>query len=552
MGKYLLMPKLDMSMKEGTIVSWLVGKGDEVKKGENVFEVETGKVSIEVDNTACEGEVLGIYYDEGDTVLVNTPVMYIGSPGETAPDKDESLEYFRQLKKENADFIEPHGYDYDVIIIGSGQAGYTFAVNASRYTDSIAVIEKKDFGGVCLNRGCIPSRFFNKRAELIMKLSDTDRYDISSPVYDFDYRQSAGKKNELVGKLRSSVKHTLTGSTDVYEDHARILAPNIVSVGSEIISGKYIVIASGSHGISSGIPSDESVMYLSPEDVLCLDELPGSAVFFGESEYVIEQAVMYSLFGVNVTLIGKLTPTDDDYINRQIRRAVQKRKIPVIDDEVCGVKDGYVLLKNNDAVKADILVCENRRKANIVPSEIKFELTGDGFYACDEYYRTNVEGVYVIGDANGLSMTAQGAGKDGEDLAVMLFTGEVPAGKICPRCINIYPQIVYAGYSESALEKMGIKCVSARRSLSSLPAAMASSSGGFVRIVCDAVYGEILGFQIMSDDADELAGALCLAMNNELTAEELSGSIFVHPSLGEIIAAVCREICEKTERTAGV
>ncbi len=545
MGQYLLMPKLDMSMKEGTIVSWLVEKGDEIKKGENVFEVETGKVSIEVDNTALSGKVLGIYYEEGDTVEVNTPVMYIGSSGETAPGKEESLEYFRQLKKENSDIIEEHGYDYDVLIIGAGQAGYTFALHAAKYTSSIAIIEKGDFGGVCLNRGCIPSRFFYSRAEKLADIYDIKDYDITAEVSSFDYSLSVRKKDELIKKLRSSMKHALTGCCDVYEADAAILAENVVKVADEIITAKYIIISSGSSPCDADIISDKSIRKLTTEEVLCLERLPQRAVFCGESAYILEQAMMYRSFGVDVTVISGIAPTKDDYLNRQIKKLIQKKKISVINEKITEIRNGNLFLEGGKAIPSDIFVYENRRKANIVPSETAFEITDEGFYLTDESFMTSVPGIYAIGDANGLSLTAQGAGSDAQELTEILFAGKEPERRVYPKCINIFPKVAYVGYTESELDKMGIKYISSRRSLSSHPAAMASSSQGFVKLICDSRYGEILGFQIISDDADEIIGIMSLAMKNELTADELAKNIFIHPTIGEMITTASSEIAEK-------
>jgi len=544
MGEYMLMPKLDMSMKEGTIVTWLVSVGDNINKGEYAVEVETGKVSIEVDNTALSGKVLKVYFEEGDTVQVNMPILYIGSDGETAPEKDEALEYFRTLKKENTAILQPHGFDYDVIVIGAGQAGYTFALNAAKYTDRIAVIESGDFGGVCLNRGCIPSRVFGKRVKLLNDIKNSSSLDISCTDASVDYSMTAKKKDELTFKLRQSMKHTLGSMCDVYEVSAKILSPHIVKAGDEIISSKFIVIAAGSHAVYDEIKTDGSVRILTTEDVLCMDELPEKAVLAGDSEYIIEEAVMLSTFGVDVTLVSTLNITGDSYIDRQIRKMISKQKIKVIDGKVTEISGGEVIL-DNVTIPCEIYVCEKRREANIIPSEISLSLTENGFYAVDEKYKTDAEDIYAVGDSNGLSLTAQGAGSDGEELAGILFEGNEAERRVYPKCINIIPKIAYAGSFESELEKDGIRHISAKRSFSSHPAAMAGGESGFVKIICDDMYGEILGFQVISDNADDIISALSIAMKNELTVDELAKSVFVHPSMSEIITTICGELKEK-------
>ncbi len=548
MGEYLLMPKLDMSMKEGTIVTWLVNTGDELKKGEYAVEVETGKVSIEVDNTAVSGKVLRIYFEEGDTVEVNTPILYIGSSDETPPPKEEAMEYFRQLKKQDSAVTEPHGYDYDAIIIGAGQAGYTFSMHASEYTSRIAVAEMRVFGGVCLNRGCIPSRFFYRRAEEILNLSDCKEFDIFSDGAKFDFASGVKKKDELVKKLRHSMKHTLSGICDVYEADARIIAPHMVKIGDDMVSAKYIVIASGSHPENPQIVSDKSVKVMTTEEVMCLDSLPGKAVLCGDSEYVIEQAMMLSAFGVDVTLMSGFCITGEDYLDRRIKKSVQKRKIPILSGSPSKIEGGCVITDKDEHIPCDVFIYENTRKANCVPSEVEFEFTKDGFYLTDESFSTSVEDIFAIGDSNGFSLTAQGAGSDGEELARILFAGKEPERRVYPKCINVYPKVSYVGYFENDLEKLGTAYISAKRSFASHPAAMASSSsagGGYVKIICDEVYGEILGCQVVAENADEIIGIISLSMKNELTVDELAKSVFVHPTLSEIITTVCSELKEK-------
>ncbi len=548
MGEYMLMPKLDMSMKEGTIVTWLVSEGDDIRKGEYAVEVETGKVSIEVDNTALSGKVLKIYYEEGDTVEVNSPILYIGDSDETAPDKEEAIEYFRSLKKENSAVLEPHGFDYDAIIIGAGQAGYTFALSAAKYTDKIAVIERDLFGGVCLNRGCIPSRILGKRVKILSEMKDQDLFDISSSDVAVNYPSMAKKKDELIFRLRQSMKHTLGGMCDVYEEEAKILSPHMIRAGSEIISSRYIIIASGSHPVLDEIKTDGSVKILTTEDVLCMDKLPETAVLCGQSAYIIEEALMLKSFGTDVTVIGNLNITDDSYIDRQIRKSLQKHRIRLIGDEVSEILGGEVILSGGERIKSDIYVYENKRKANIIPSETDITLTHDGFYSVDENYKTDAEDIYAIGDGNGLSLTAQGAGSDGEELAEILFGGKEAERKVYPKCINMIPKVAYGGYFEKDLEERGISYISAKRSFSSLPAAMASMDSGFAKIICDAQFGEILGFQVVAENADDIISSLTLAMKNELTVNELAKNVFVHPSVSEIISTVCGELKEKLRK----
>ena len=545
MGEYLLMPKLDMSMKEGTIVSWLVGKGDDIKKGEYAVEVETGKVSIEVDNTSLSGKVLEVYYEEGETVEVNTPIMFIGSADDRIPTKEESLEYFRSIKRQNSAAFDDHGYDYDVIIIGSGQAGYTFAMKASEYTDRIAIIESGTFGGVCLNRGCIPSRFFGKRSEILSKINSSGSFGLEIGDSAVDYAKMKKNKDDMVFRLRQSMKHTLSGMCDVYESGGVLLAPNIIKTQGGIISGKYIVIASGSKREEGKIASDGSVKIISTEEFFDVEDLPKRAVFMGTSPYLAEQAVMWKNFGVEVILCGSGNYTHEAYLDRKIRKDLKKSGIKLMEGDPSEIKCGGVIFSGGEEVLCEVAVYENARVANTVPSEVGFVMTEDGFYMVDEGFLTSVDGIYAIGDANGLSLTAQGAGSDAEELAGILFEGKEPMRKVYPKCLNVIPKAAYVGRSEQELERLGIPHISAKRSYSSHPAAMASGEEGYVKIVCDDTYGEILYCQVVAECADEIISVISLAMRNELTVDELAGSVFAHPTMTELIAMLCSELSEK-------
>ncbi|MBE6038675.1 MAG: FAD-binding protein [Anaerofustis stercorihominis] len=544
MGEYMLMPKLDMSMKEGTIVSWLVEEGQKINKGEYAVEVETGKVSIEVDNTAFSGKVLKIYCEEGETVEVNTPIMYIGEEDETAPSKEDSIEYFRALKKENSRIIESHGFDYDVIIIGAGQAGYTFALNAAKYTDRIAVIEKGTFGGVCLNRGCIPSRFYHKRVSLVDSVRNSAAIGIDAAVNGIDFTSMAEDKNTMTFRLSQSVKHNLNSMCDVYEVGAKIQAPHIIKADGQYISSKYIVIATGSKAVGFSFETDSSIPVYNTEDMISVSELPEKIIFCGNSRYIIEQACMFSSLGSEVMLISDVDILNDNYLNRQIRKILAKSKVKLIDENVIAIKDCKVIT-DKDSYTSDIFVYENERTANKADSEVGFEFDDKGFYVCSDNYETNIEDIYVIGDACGKSLTAQGAGLDAEILAKILFDTDANTRKVYPRCINLIPKIAYIGKFEKELEDEGVDFVSAKRSFSSLPAAMASSDGGFMKIIADSTFGEILSVQIMSDNADEMIGIFSSAIMNELTVDELSESIFIHPTLSEMISSLCSELKEK-------
>lgn len=210
MGKYMLMPKLDMSMEEGQILKWMCKVGDKIKRGDIVVEVETGKVALEVDNPTADGTVLALYVEEGDNVKVNEPIMFIGKKGSTPPTKEQAQMLTNPDKKvESKPKKQEKEYDYDLAVIGAGPGGYVCAIRAAQLGAKVVIFEKENIGGVCLNKGCIPTKSYVKNAEVLREIKHADEMGIEIDSFNVNWSKVLDRKNKVVSKLTGGVKGLL-------------------------------------------------------------------------------------------------------------------------------------------------------------------------------------------------------------------------------------------------------------------------------------------------------------------------------------------------------
>lgn len=541
MGEYFLMPKLDMSMSEGTIVSWLKNEGDYIALGISALEVETGKVSIEVDNTIAAGNILAKYFEEGETVAVNTPIMYIGSPSEKAPSKEEALRYGGSLTPEIA--MEPpknekHAeYDYDLAVIGAGQGGYALVRAASRYGCRIALIEAAEPGGVCLNRGCIPVSFLTKAASRVL-------YNKEEKNLAAAYREM----HAVSASIRSGMQKQLPKICDFFYGEAEIIAQGAIRIGDKHISARRIVIASGSHA-EAALPScDGSVPIYIAEEILASPPSGKNLLVYGDGIISCELAFAYSAFGLSVTLAcpsGSLLPGFDSSAAAETERILRNGGVSLLRNAEISHIEKNTAYFGERAVACDALLLEGRRSANL-PKTYDELKTENGKIIVDQKLRTNLSEVYAIGDCVGHSRTARRAALEGEALAELLFGGAKTLrtlDKPSAYCVHTNPQVAFIGKSQQELEAQAQPYRVGKKLLRTLPAAIAAkSTDGMVKLMADEKYGEILGAVIVADGAEELIGIISEAIICENTIDDLAHNAFLHPSLSEAIGETAAQM----------
>jgi len=449
---------------------------------------------------------------------------------------------------------------FDVLVLGAGPGGYVAAIRAAQLGKSVAVIEKKYWGGVCLNVGCIPSKALLKNAELAHTLThEKAKFGIEGdatmsygPTHQRSRQVSAGivkgvhflmKKNKITeidgwGTLTGpkSVSVALNdGSTADYTCDNLILAggATVRTVPGVEVNGKNIV---------------------SYEEQILDESLPSSVIIGGSGAIGVEFAYVMKNFGVDVTIVeflDRMVPTEDADVSKELAKHYKKLGVKVLTSTaVKGVEDtgSGVKVRIAPAAGGDEQVLEADKFLAAFGFAPRVEgygleatgvaLTDRGAIAIDEYCRTNVEGVYAIGDVTGKMMLAHVAEAMGIVAAETLAGAETMPVEydFVPRATYCQPQIGSFGYTEQQAKDKGYDVKTASFPFTANGKAMGLGEAvGFVKIVADAEYNEILGAHMIGPDVTELLPALTLAQKWDLTADEVGRNVFAHPTLSEAV-----------------
>jgi dihydrolipoamide dehydrogenase len=446
---------------------------------------------------------------------------------------------------------------YDVIIIGSGPGGYSAAVRAGQYGLKTALIEKDPkLGGCCLHVGCIPTKAFLHAAEVWERFLHPEEDGIHCDNPRLDFPMVLDRKNKIVAKHAKGVEYLMKkNKIDWIKGYARLAGPGKVEVatdgGKQILEAKNIVLATGSEArMLPGLKPDARRI-LTNIEILSLSEVPKSLAILGAGAVGVEFASAFSRFGSKVSIfemLPRLVPVEDEEVSKELARVFKKQGIRVetgarvdnVENVGSGVRFQVTLADGKtEAVAADALLVAIGRKPNtenIGLEGTKIELDR-GFIKVDPYQRTGEPGVYAIGDiVAGTPQLAHVATAEG-----MVAIGHMAGKPVVPINRNRIPG---ATYTEPGIGSVGLTEAQARAAGHSVKigkfpfAADAKASilgrhDGFVKIVADEKYGEILGVHIIGPEAFELISEGVLAMEAEATVETLLHTIHAHPTLYE-------------------
>jgi dihydrolipoamide dehydrogenase len=446
---------------------------------------------------------------------------------------------------------------YDVIIIGSGPGGYSAAVRAGQYGLKTALIEKDPkLGGCCLHVGCIPTKAFLHAAEVWERFLHPEEDGIHCDNPRLDFPMVLARKNGIVAKHAKGVEFLMKkNKVDWIKGYGRLAGPGKVEVtadgGKQILEAKNIVLATGSEArMLPGLKPDARRI-LTNIEILNLSEVPKSLAILGAGAVGVEFASAFSRFGSKVSIfemLPRLVPVEDEEVSKELARVFKKQGIRVetgarvdnVENVGSGVRFQVTLADGKtEAVAADALLVAIGRKPNtenIGLEGTKVELDR-GFVKVDPYQRTGEPGVYAIGDiVAGTPQLAHVATAEG-----MVAIGHIAGKPVVPINRNHIPG---ATYTEPGIGSVGLTEAQARAAGHSVKigkfpfAADAKASilgrhDGFVKIVADEKYGEILGVHIIGPEAFELISEGVLAMEAEATVETLLHTIHAHPTLYE-------------------
>lgn len=555
MATEVIMPKLGVDMQEGQIVEWKKKEGDTVEEGEILLEIMSDKTNMELE-AETSGVLLSILKGDGETVPVTEVIAYIGEKGEQIEKaQTKQTEAVEETKNnENAD-LQSVQNDYDIIVIGGGPAGYYSAIRAAQLDAKVLVIEKSVVGGTCLNRGCIPTKTYLKNAEMIDHINHARSRGIilENENYKIDMDRTVDVKNEVVKTLTNGVKGLLRSyGIDTISGVGTVNKDKIVSVNGQSFKAGKIIIATGSKVGKINIPGIESSLVMTSDDILDLRIVPETLAIIGGGVVGVELGQAFSYFGSKVTIIemsDRLVPAADEEVSQVLRKSLESKGIKVLTStKLNEIKEqgGRLTLKLEG--KEDVVVDKALLSIGRVPDlsgldSLDLELE-KGKIKVDEYMQTSVEGVYAPGDVNGIKMLAHAAFRMGEIAAENAVKGNHRKVKLAstPAAVYTMPEIGMVGLTESqAREKYDISV--GKFSFAANGRAIASGeTAGFVKVIADRKYGEILGVHIIGPAAAELINEASSLIEMEITIEEVAKTIHGHPTYSEAMFEACMDV----------
>ncbi len=449
--------------------------------------------------------------------------------------------------------------NYDVIVIGAGPAGYVSAIRAAQLGLKTAIVDKQWLGGVCLNVGCIPSKSLLKNAEVAHTLRERGKeFGFSFENLKLDYSVAVKRSRQVSDRLTKGVgflmkKHNIA----VYMGGAKVTARDTVTVTDKDgklteLKTKNIIVATGaSVAVPPGwtIDGQKVVTYL---EAILQDKLPKSAVIIGSGAIGVEFATVWNSYGVEVTIVEmlpRLVPLEDEEVSAELAKAFAKRKINVLTGHkvtsLAATETGVKVIvsaeggdKTLEADQALVAIGFKPNGRGLGLEEIGVKLTERGAIEIDERMATNVPGIWAIGDVTAKLMLAHVGSAQGIICAENIAKAETITldYEMMPRATYCQPQVASFGLTEAQAKERGHTIKVAKFPFQANGKALGLGDyAGWVKLVVDEKYGEILGAHLIGPEVTELLPELTLAQMMELTPAEIARNVHAHPSLSETL-----------------
>lgn len=445
---------------------------------------------------------------------------------------------------------------YDIVVLGAGPGGYVAAIRAAQLGQKVAIIEKQYIGGVCLNVGCIPTKALLKNAELAHTLQHRAReFGFSFDNLKLDYGKAFMRSRQVSNRLVKGVDFLMRkNNIDVFEGAGKLIGPESLHIalndgGEKSISARNIIIATGARPRTLPGVEFDGERIISYVESITSDTLPEKVVIIGGGAIGMEFAYIWINYGVDVTILEMLPhllPNEEPEISLVLEKAYKKLGVKFhTDSRVESVQKSEhgveVILQDGTAIEADqVLLAVNFQPnvENLGLETVGVQLANSGNIAIDGYMRTNVPNIYAIGDVATNFRLAHIAS------AMGIVAAETIAGhdtvtldyNMLPRCTYSVPQVASFGYTEARAKEAGYEIKVGQFPFQANGKALGMGErDGFVKIVADAKYGEILGAHMVGPDVTELLPELTLAHQAELTAEEIARNVHAHPTLSEAL-----------------
>ncbi len=452
-----------------------------------------------------------------------------------------------------------------MIVLGGGPGGYSCAFEAARLGASVTLIEKDEIGGTCLNRGCVPTKSILRTARLVQDAAHATSFGVSLGPAEPDVAAICERKDAIVAELRGQLEDTARRlKVTIVRGEGRLVEPHAVEVGGERHEADAVVLATGS--VVFKLPTiDHSLPGVwTSDDGVAFREVPGELLLVGGGVIGLEFACAYATFGSKVTVV-ELTPTvlpgNDKRVTREAQKALEALGVTFrLGDAVESVERvGERMrstLRSGEVVESDVVFSAVGRVPN--SAGFGFEEAGIEFdrraVRTDEFFRTNVPGVYAIGDLIGGMMLAHVAEDEGVAAAgnaIAEAKGEAPTKTLdyssVPACVYTFPEVAVVGGSRDSAKERGLDVVQAVSKFAANGKALAEGEGeGFVQVVAEKGSGRIVGCQIVGPHAVEIVHEIAVAMRNGLRVWDVAHTTHAHPTVSEVVRIACELAAEQT------
>lgn len=466
-------------------------------------------------------------------------------------DKSQMMEQVEAMMKD----VSPGAVD--VIVIGGGPGGYVAAIRAAQLGGRVVVVEKDSLGGVCLNRGCIPTKAMLSSADVYdLAVRRCGEFGVNAKGVSLDYAAVTGRRDKIVKQTVSGVGYLMKkNDIRVISGTAKLKSASSVEVKTsdgktETVEGRNIIIATGSEPVQLPIEGLDGKNVWDSDAAMKADSVPSSILVIGGGAIGVEWGYLFKKFGADVTIvemISQILPLTDSEVAGELKKILVKGGIDILTDSKVSkvTKKGAKLTalietgKDKKEITVDkILVAVGRRP---VSSDMGLEALGvktdRGKILVNESMQTDVRGIYAVGDVTGGMLLAHKASEEGVIAAENCMGRKTRMNyNTVPACVYTSPEVATVGLTEDEAKKRGID-VKVGRSLF-MPNGKAKGIGerdGFVKFIAEARYGEILGCHIIGPHATDLIHEAVIAMEAEATIDQVGKTVHAHPSLAEVI-----------------
>ncbi|MAR15561.1 MAG: dihydrolipoyl dehydrogenase [Candidatus Marinimicrobia bacterium] len=441
---------------------------------------------------------------------------------------------------------------YDLIVIGGGPGGYVAAIRAAQLNKKVALIESSHLGGICLNWGCIPTKSLLKNAEVFELIKDSKKYGIEIKDYSVNWEKVIKRSRDIANRMGKGIQFLMKkNKIDVINGFGKIINNTVIEVSNESSKEKYktdfIIISTGaSPNYFPGMEPDGKNI-ITYKDALVINKPPKHIVIIGAGAIGIEFAYFFNTFGSEVTIVeaqSHILPNEDIEVSKELERIFKSKKINIktgvkVDNILSKGKTATVNLENSkiscDKVLVAVGVKANSSGLGLNINNIK---TDRGWISTNEFMQTNIDNIFAIGDVAGAPWLAHVASAEAITAVEYIYNQSSKPMKYdnIPGCTYCHPEVASVGLTEKDAIDKGFKIKVGKFPLRALGKAVAiGQTDGFVKIIFDEKYGELLGCHIIGANATDLISEISLARDLETTYNEILHSIHPHPTLSEAI-----------------